>query len=167
MTVLEGTNRTGSASSVHDGSPPAPEAAFAIDAAALLSYLHGDEGGAVVQRVLRQCKDCETRMVIPASHLLEAYAAAAREAPAVLDDLISLLDQLPIDVCPLTEEAAEAVAKMVASCPDLRPGLAVALALCSGNGATLVTADPDAAGRHGCLYVGPGRGNPGGQWKSY
>jgi hypothetical protein len=139
------------------GSSPS-ERAFVLDTSALLSYLRGDRGGALVQRVLQQCRDCETRMAISASHLLEAYETAARDAPDLLDDLISLVDQLPLDVCPLTEETVEAVAHMVASSPDLKPELGAALALSSENGATLVTADPDMAGRPGCLYVGSGSG---------
>jgi predicted nucleic acid-binding protein len=128
----------------------------------MLSYLRGDEGGAVVQRVLQQCRDCETRMAIPASHLLEAYAVAVREAPALLDDLISLVDQLPLEVCPVTKETAEAAAELVASRPELKPERAAAMAFCGRNGTTLVTADPGMADQPGCLYVGPRAGNPGG-----
>lgn len=140
------------------------DAGFVIGSSALLAYLRGDEGGAIVQRVLQQCRDCETRAVITASDLLEAYAAPVEVAPSVLQDLVSLIDQLPLDACPVTGQTAARAAELVAADSGLKPSQALALVLAVKTGSTLVTADRELSGRAGCLYVsssGGSGGNPG------
>ena len=150
------------ASEKHDreGAGPCKEVAFVLDSAALLAYLRGEEGGAVVQRVLRQCQDCETRAAIAAPALLDTYAVAAREAPALFEDLVPLIEQLPLDTHPVTSETARAVADLVAQEAGLTSDQATGLILSSRNGATLVTADPGLASRNSILYVGPRAGDP-------
>ena len=144
------------------GHPAGCEAGFVMDAPALLAYLRGDEGGAVVQRVLQQCRDCESRVDIAAWDLLETYAVSAREAPSLLEELVSLVDQLPLYVHPVTQETAAAVAELVAAHPEVKPSQALALTLAGRNDSTLVTGDPELSPRPNCLYVGPRGGNPGG-----
>jgi AbrB family looped-hinge helix DNA binding protein len=143
-----------------DSSTPS-DAGFVIGSSALLAYLRGDEGGAIVQRVLQQCRDCETRAVIAASDLLEAYAAPVEVAPSVLQDLVSLIDQLPLDACPVTGQTAARAAELVAADSGLKPSQALALVLAVKTGSTLVTADRELSGRAGCLYVGSSGGSGG------
>jgi AbrB family looped-hinge helix DNA binding protein len=143
-----------------DSSTPS-DAGFVIGSSALLAYLRGDEGGAIVQRVLQQCRDCETRAVITASDLLEAYAAPVEVAPSVLQDLVSLIDQLPLDACPVTGQTAARAAELVAADSGLKPSQALALVLAVKTGSTLVTADRELSGRAGCLYVGSSGGSGG------
>ncbi len=133
-------------------------AAFVLDASALLAYLRGDQGGAVVRRVLQQCRDCETRATIAASALLETFAVAAREAPAVFEDLVALVDQLPLDARPVTVETVRAAVDLVAANPGFSADQATALVLTSDTATTLVTGDLALAGRDSVLYVGPREG---------
>ncbi len=135
------------------------DVAFVLDSSALLAYLRGDEGGAVVQRILRQCQDCDTRAAIPAQALMDAYAVAAREAPSVFDDLVPLVEQLPLEAHPITADTAREVADLIAGDSGLTSGQATGLVLSSRDGATLVTADPVLAGRKSTLYVGPREGD--------
>ncbi len=125
----------------------------------MLAYLRGDEGGAVVQRVLQQCKDCETRAAIAAPALLDVFAAAARDTPAGFEDLVALVDQLPLETRPVTADIARAVVDFVAAHPGLTGSQATVLVLASG-GTTLVTGDPALAKRDSVLYVGPREGEP-------
>jgi predicted nucleic acid-binding protein len=142
------------------GVTPCSEVAFVLDATALLAYLRGDEGGAVVQRVLRQCQDCETRAAIAAPALLDTYAVAAKEAPALFDDLVPLVEQLPLDSEAVTSDTAREVADLVSKEAGLTSDQATGLALSQKHGATLVTADQALADRVSVLYVGPRAGDP-------
>jgi len=135
--------------------------AFVLDASALLCYLRREEGGEVVQRVLRQCSDCATRAALPASDLLAVYAVVARECPDRLDDLISLMAQLPLEVTPVTAETVEASVRLLATSDCPKPELASALEVSTRTRATLVTCDQEAARLPGCLYVGPPRNGAG------
>lgn len=146
---------------------PPCEVGFILDAGALLAYLKGDEGGALVQRILEQCKDCSTKAGIAASDLLEVLAVSAREAPSLVEDVISLVDQLPLDIRPVTRDVAAAAAAYTSSKPELKPDQALGLSLAAqvqasgGQKPTLVTTDPGLADMPDCLYVGPRGGNPG------
>jgi len=128
---------------------------YVLDAAAILAYLRGDAGGAVVQRVLRQCQDIGTKAIVAAPALSDAYAAAAVEAPAVFDDLVPLVEQLPLEAYAITAETARAVADVVAQERGLSSSQATGLVLSQNSGATLVSADKALEGRPGVLYVGP------------
>ena len=130
-------------------------AAFVLDASSLLAYLRGEDGGEVVQRVLRQCCDSATKAAVTALDLLNVYIHAARARPEMLDDLLSLTSQLPLEVLPVTSETAEAAAKLIASSRCPKAELAVAMEASVRTGATLVTRDAAALDLAGCLYVGP------------
>ncbi len=131
------------------------DTSFVLDAPAMLAYLRGDGGGAVVQRVLRQCWDFETRAAIAADALQEVYAVAAKESPDTFDDLWPLIDQLPLDTHPVTADTAREVADLIAADGSLSGSQAAGLALSKLYGATLVTADPALSGKERVLYVGP------------
>ena len=133
--------------------PGGNDVAFVLDSSALLAYLRGDPGGAVVHRVLRQCQDVGTRAIVAAPALSEAYAAAAVEAPAAFEDLVPLIEQLPLDTYSITADTARAVADLVAREHGLTSGQATGLVLSSQSGATLVSADMALEGRPGVLYV--------------
>ena len=133
----------------------AEAAAFVLDASALLSYLKGEDGGEIVQRILRQCCDSGTRAAVTASDLLDVYIQVARDNPGALDDLLSLVSQLPLEVLPVTAETAETAARLLASSTCPKPELACAMVNCLKTGATLVTKEGCASGMPGCLYLGP------------
>lgn len=135
-------------------SEPFQDTAFVIDSGSLLAYLRDDAGGALVQRVFRQCVDCEAAVEIASVDLLEAYSAAASEAPASLEELVSLVDQLPIRVEPADRDSVIAAAQLLVEHPDLKPSQAAALLLARERGATLVTADLTMARLSPSLYVG-------------
>lgn len=104
---------------------------------------------------------------IAASDLLEALAVSARDAPSMVEDLVSLVDQLPLDIRPVTRDTAAAAAGLTSANPGLKPAQALGLSLAAmgeargGQKATLVTTDPELSGFPDCLYVGPRGGNPG------
>lgn len=133
---------------------------YILDSRALLAYLRGDPGGAIVQRVLRQCQDCNTKAAISATDLSDAYAIVASEAPAAFDDVVPLVEQLPLEAHSITAETARAIADMVAQEPGLTGEQATGIVLSSSCGATLVTGDPALSGRPNTLYVGPREGDP-------
>ncbi|HHY44465.1 MAG TPA: hypothetical protein GX512_01970 [Firmicutes bacterium] len=131
------------------------ETAFVMDASALLAFLEGAPGGALVQRVLKQCADCGTQVEITGDGLLEVYAAAVSGMASSLEELASLIDQLPVSIEPLTQDLAMLSARVLAGCPGLRKAASSAVVLARERGATLVTADPLQASLVPCLYVGP------------
>ncbi|MGE5579543.1 MAG: hypothetical protein ACM3WU_05785 [Bacillota bacterium] len=135
------------------------DASYILDSQALLAYLRGDPGGAIVQRVLRQCQDCNTKAAIPAPALSDAYAIMASEAPTVFDDVVPLVEQLPLEAHSITADTARAIADLVAEEPGLSSEQATGLVLSSSTGATLVTGDPALSGRTNTLYVGPREGD--------
>lgn len=135
------------------------DASYILDSHALLAYLRGDPGGAIVQRVLRQCQDCNVKAAISAQALSDAYAVMACEAPAIFDDVVPLVEQLPLEAHSITAETARAIADLVAEEPGLTSEQATGLVLSSISGATLVTGDPALSGRPNTLYVGPREGN--------
>lgn len=126
-----------------------------MDSSALLAFLEGESGGALVQRVLKQCEECGTQVEITGDGLLEVYAASATRAASSLEELASLIDQLPVSVEPLTQDLAMLAARVLAECPDLRAQASSAVVLSRQRGATLLTADPLQASLVSSLYVGP------------
>ncbi|HHY75697.1 MAG TPA: type II toxin-antitoxin system VapC family toxin [Firmicutes bacterium] len=134
---------------------PARETAFVMDSTALLAFLRGEPGGRLVQRVLRQCEECGTQVEITADCLLEVYASGISGESASLEELASLIDQLPLAVAPLTQDLAIQSARILASSPGMRPAGASSVALSREAGTTLVTADPLLASMVPSLYVGP------------
>lgn len=116
---------------------------FVLDASAILTYLRGQSGGNVVERILRQCHDCQSKATICALDVLSLYSKIVRENPSLLDDLISLVDQLPLAIEPLTHEGAIEAARILISHPELEPNQALSVALCKSLNATLVTCDND------------------------
>ncbi len=142
---------------------PGRDTAFVMDSSALLAFLSGEPGGALVQRVLKQCSECGTQVEMTSLGLFETYAAAAAEQACSLEELASLIDQLPVSVEPFTPELAMQSARVLQERPDLRPSASSAVVLSRERGATLLTADPVQASLAPSLYVGPKRdaGNPG------
>jgi PIN domain nuclease of toxin-antitoxin system len=142
---------------------PGKDTAFVMDSSALLAFLNGEPGGALVQRVLKQCSECGTQVEMTSLGLFEAYAAAVTERASSLEELASLIDQLPVSVEPLTPQLAMLSARVLEEQPDLRPSASSAIVLSRQRGATLLTADPVQASMVPSLYVGPRRdaGNPG------
>ncbi|MGI6632781.1 MAG: hypothetical protein ACOX5M_06975 [Bacillota bacterium] len=133
------------------------DTAFVMDSGSLLAYLRNDAGGALVQRVLRQCSDCETQVEIAAPVLLEAYSTAAAESPLSLEELVSIVDQLPIHVEPATHDRVIGVAQVIVEHPELSPVQAATLHLALDKGATLLTTDRTLANLSPSLYVSTAR----------
>lgn len=142
---------------------PGKDTAFVMDSSALLAFLNGEPGGALVQRVLKQCLECGTQVDMTSLDLLEAYAAAISASASSLEELTSLIDQLPVSVEPLTQDLAMLSARIIEERPGLKPPASPAVVLSRKKGATLLTADPIQASLAPSLYVGPGpnEGNPG------
>lgn len=134
------------------------DTAFVLDSSAVLAYLRGDGRGALVQRVLRQCADCETQAEITSIDLLEVYAAAAAVDAVSLEELASLIDQLPLRVAPSDRDKVTEAAQLLAEDPGLKPSQAATLLLSREREATLVTADKYLARLSPSLYVGPPEG---------
>jgi PIN domain nuclease of toxin-antitoxin system len=134
---------------------PRKETAFVMDSSALLAFLEGGPGGPLVQRVLRQCSECGTQVEMTSDGLLEAYAAATSGSASSLEELASLIDQLPVSVESLTQDLAMLSARVLAERPGLRHSASSTVVLSRERGATLITADPVQASLVPSLYVGP------------
>ncbi len=130
------------------------EVDFLLDNTALTAYLKAEAGGAIVERVLRQCVECASRIKVPATCILEVLTQAARQAPHLLDDMISLLTQLPLDIVGITLESAGAATMLLRENPQLRTEQAVILFFAKDTGATLLTGDSDLASMCKSVYVG-------------
>jgi len=118
---------------------------FVLDASSLLAYLRGEPGGDLVQRVFSHCAECGYKAKTTALVLLRVYEQAAEENELMMDDVISVLEQLPLEVVPLTGDlAAQSVrTSLVKGIKDSAGGSAAELATVIGG--TLVTADKDMA----------------------
>jgi len=127
---------------------------FVVDYSSLLAYLRGEPGGDLVQRVLSQCAECGYKAKTTALVLLKVYEQAAEENEPMMDDVISVIEQLPLEVVPLTGDlAAQSIrASLAKGLGDSAAG-SVAELVRSIN-ATLVTADKEMAKVHPkCLLV--------------
>lgn len=127
---------------------------FLMDGTALTAYLKAEAGGAIVERVLRQCIECASSVKVPATCILAVLSQAARQAPALLDDMISLLTQLPLEIIGIDLESAGAAALLLKENPQLRIEQAVPLSLAKKTRATLITADSDLASMCKSVCVG-------------
>ena len=115
--------------------------AFVVDASALLAYLRGEPGGEVLERVFRQCLDCGSKVTVSAHELLTVYSEVVKKDPAALEDIITLLHQLPLEVAALTHECAVETARVLAVRPEFPPNQAITAHLSAITGATLLTCD--------------------------
>ena len=114
---------------------------FVVDSSSLLAYLRGQPGGDLVQRVFSQCADCGRKVRTTALALLQTYETAAAENEAVLDDVISLVERLPLQVDPLTGEGAAQSARNALPNHGGNAVQSSIVELARSIDATLVTAD--------------------------
>ncbi len=127
---------------------------FVIDASSLLAYLRGHAGGDLVQRVFLQCAECGYKVKTTALALLKAYEAVALENEPMLDDVISLVEQLPMEVRPLSGDAAAQSVRMSFAEGHRDSARVSVVELAASSGATLVTADKEVAAIYPrCLLV--------------
>ncbi len=117
------------------------------DSSSLLAYLRGEPGGELVQKVFRHALECGYKVQTTALTLLEVYNAVASEKRSLMDDVISLVGQLPLRILPLTEECAAGAARKAAATGGVTPEQCCALELATDQNATLLTADGSLAER--------------------
>ncbi len=113
-----------------------------IDASSLITYLEGKPKGAVIQRILEQARSCGSKMRVTALDILTIYLKGITEQPDSFADLLALLDQLPIDVQPVSKEIALQTAKLMAEHQGLQLNSGISAYLAKSLGGTLITADP-------------------------
>ena len=98
------------------------DTAFVMDSGSLLAYLRNDAGGALVQRVLRQCSDCETQVEIAAPVLRGVFNRSSRIA-LVSGGTRLYRGPTPIHVEPATHDRVIGVAQVIVEHPNsARPG---------------------------------------------
>ena len=127
---------------------------FVIDTSSLLAYLRGQPGGDLVLRVFMQCAECGYKVKTTALALLKAYETAAMENELMLDDVISVVEQLPLEVTPLTGDTAAQTARISFAQGHRECASVSVVELAASSGATLVTADKEVAAIYPrCLLV--------------
>ena len=127
---------------------------FVVDSSSLLAYLRGQPGGELVQRVFAQCAECGYRVKTTALALLQTYESAAAENEPMIDEVISLVEQLPLEVVPLTGEGAAQSARASLSLDHRSPAQISVVDLARSVDAALVTADNVMAELYPkCLFV--------------
>ncbi|HHX10634.1 MAG TPA: type II toxin-antitoxin system VapC family toxin [Firmicutes bacterium] len=112
-----------------------------IDAPSLIAYLEGTPKGQVIQRILEQTHSCGAKIKITALDMILVYLKGISEHPDSFAELLALLDQLPIQVEPVTQEGALEAAKLMAEHPGLEPGAGLSVYLAKTVDGTLITAD--------------------------
>lgn len=124
-----------------------------MDSSSLLTYLRGDPGGHLVQRILRQSAECGYRIRVAPVDLLEVYRESAKE-DSLLDEVAALMEQLPLEIVPFAGNDAVQIARIAMENPELGYGRSASLQLARSLGATLVTADEGLkAAWEPCLFV--------------
>lgn len=127
---------------------------FVIDSSSLLAYLRGQPGGDLVQRVFSQCADCGRMVKTTALALLQTYETAGAENEPILDDVIALVEQLPIKVEPLTGGDAALSARNSLTKNGMCAAQSSIVELARSTDAILVTADKTTAELYpNCLLI--------------
>jgi predicted nucleic acid-binding protein len=130
------------------------EVSYVIDSGALLTYLEGVERGSIVERVLRQCRDSSETVAISGMDISGVYAKVAYAAPPLLEELASIIDQLPLTVEPLGNAEALAAAEIIRNNTEISMIESVPLALAQSKGSVLITNNPSLARLTKSIYVG-------------
>ena len=126
----------------HDSPSVCGDSACIIDAPALMAYLEGTPKGQVVQRLLEQAHASGAKVSITALDMVHVYHKGLAQHPDCFAELLALLDQLPLQVEPVTQEGALEAARLMSEHQGLEPGTSLCVYLAKVSGRTLITADP-------------------------
>lgn len=113
-----------------------------IDASSLIAYLEGKPKGVVIQRIMEQSHSCGAKIKITALDMFLVYLKGITDHPDSFTELMALLDQLPIQVEPVTKESALEAARLMAEHQGLEPNTGISSYLTKTMDGTLITADP-------------------------
>ena len=120
---------------------PAP--AYVLDSYALLAYFQAEAGGPAVLALLEAARDGQVRLYLSLINAGEMYYLMHRQKGAAqAESLLKDLHDLPILICPATDERVWAAARLKATFP-ISYADAFAAALSQELNATLVTGDPE------------------------
>ncbi|MGI6620683.1 MAG: PIN domain-containing protein [Bacillota bacterium] len=112
-----------------------------IDAPALIAYLQGTSKGEVVQRLMEHAHTCGAKMKTTALDMIAVFLKGMTEHGDSFPELLALLDQLPVRMEPITEEAALEAARIMAEYRGLGVGAGLCIYLARTEGGTLITGD--------------------------
>jgi predicted nucleic acid-binding protein len=125
---------------VSDGNP-----VFILDSFALLTYLDGVGGSERVQEVLEDASQGHCRAVISLVNLGEVMFITEREVGLIqAQSVLAVIDQLPIEILPVTQESVLAAAHIKANFKLSYAG-AFAAAAAQDLSGILLTGDPEFA----------------------
>jgi predicted nucleic acid-binding protein len=126
---------------------------YVLDAFALLAYLYAEAGGARVKELLQSAADREARVLLSLINYGEAtYTVERRRGPAGAQELIGNVEALPLEQVGVGRELVFAAAHAKAYC-RLSHADAFAVALDMGQGAALVTGDPELKCLEGLVQI--------------
>lgn len=126
----------------NNNSPSCGDAPCVIDAPALIAYLEGTPQGKVVQRIMEQAHTCGTKITVPAVDMFNVYLKGLTEHPDSFPELLALLDQLPVQVAPISREDVLEAAKLAAQHQELDLAASLCIHFATDIGATLITSNP-------------------------
>lgn len=125
-------------------SPPKTEIPiYILDSYAILTYLGGEPGAGYVKSIFRQAQDGKCRVLMSIINLGEALYIIERERNlARAQQVLALIEQLPIEIAAASREMVLAAAHIKAHYP-LAYADAFAVALAQANHAAVLTNDPE------------------------
>lgn len=116
---------------------------YVLDSYALLAFLGGEEGNETVQALLRRAEKGECRVAISLINLGEVLYITERERSLKsAQEVLALVEQLPIELLDVTRETVLAAAHIKARYP-LAYADAFAVAAAQALDASLLTGDPE------------------------
>ena len=116
---------------------------YVLDSYALLAYLGGEAGTERVQTILREAESGSCRVVVSIINLGEVAYITEREGGLVrAQAVLGLIQQLPVEILPASEEAVFAAAHIKANYPVAYAD-AFAIAVAQMTGGTALTGDPE------------------------
>lgn len=116
------------------------ERKFVLDSFALIAFLEGEAGADIVQKVL-EVGEKDNLIYMSVINLGEVYYSMHRaKGPAQADEILEIIDQLPVAMVPADRAATLAAAKIKAMHP-IAYGDCFAAALAIKNKCPVVTGD--------------------------
>ncbi|MDP1809606.1 MAG: type II toxin-antitoxin system VapC family toxin [Actinomycetota bacterium] len=115
---------------------------FVLDSFAVIAFLEGEAGADIVQKVLKVGEEGDL-IYMSVVNLGEVYYSMHRaKGPAQADEILEIIDQLPITIVPADRAATLAAAKIKAVNP-IAYGDCFAAALAIKNKCPVVTGDKE------------------------
>ena len=117
------------------------EIAYILDSFALLAYLGGEEGEKRVKEVLRETSFGRCRTLISLINLGEvAYITERERGLAKTQEVLAIIEQLPIEILPVDQQTVLAAAHIKAGYPVAYADVIAIAAAQSRNGIVLTGA---------------------------